>query len=51
MKDCKHLTTHLDFKSKLSNDMNPKTPKKSKVMKDIPYQSIISSLVYAMIGF
>lgn len=50
MEDCKPLSTSLDCYKKILRNMSPQIPKKIKAIKDVPDLSIISNLVYAMIG-
>ena len=50
MEDCKPLAIPLDSNSKLLRDMNPQIPEEIEAMKNVPYQSVVGSLVYAMIG-
>ena len=50
MEDYKPLATPLDSNSKLSRDMSPRIPEEVEAIKDVPYQSAVGSLVYAMIG-
>lgn len=49
MKDCKSLTILLDSNNKLSRDISPQILEEIEAIKDVPYQKIINSLVYAMI--
>ena len=50
MEHCKPLATPLDSNSKLSRNLNPQIPEEIEAMKNVPYQSAVGSLVYAMIG-
>ena len=50
MEDCKFLATPLDANSKLLKDMSPLTDEDINAMMGVPYQSVVGSLVYAMIG-
>src|SRR3954469_10006122 len=50
MADCKPVATPMDTSIKLSKDMSPKTDEETKAMDNIPYCSIIGSLMYAMTG-
>ena len=50
MQDCKRITTPLDLSIKLTSNMSPVTEKEKEEMSKIPYQNVISSLMYAMVG-
>ena len=50
MEDCKAISTPMDPSIKLSKDMSLKSPQERKKVKGIPYQNVIGSLMYAMLG-
>jgi hypothetical protein len=50
MFDCKPIGTPLDANAKLSKNMSPTSVEEEEEMKNVPYQSAIGSLMYAMLG-
>ena len=50
MEQCKSCDTPAQINVKLTTKMSPSTDTETKLMKKIPYQSAIGSLMYAMIG-
>ena len=48
MANCKPVTT--PFEGKISKDMSPKNQEDLDEMKNVPYQSAVGSLMYAMLG-
>ncbi|KMQ88815.1 gag-pol polyprotein [Lasius niger] len=50
MQEAKPLATSLDKNSKSSKDMGPTTEEEIAEMKDIPYQSLIGSLMYLAVS-
>lgn len=44
------MSTLLDFNNKLSKNMNIQSHEEIEAIKDVPYQSTLDSLVYAMIS-
>src|SRR4051812_27412725 len=50
MTDCKLMSTPMDTSVKLSKEMSLKTEEETEEMKNLPYQSAVGSLMYAMTG-
>src|SRR5579871_3495016 len=49
IENCRPISTLIDTNKKLSKAMYPKTPEEIKEMKNIPYQSVVGSLMYLML--
>lgn len=50
MEDCKPAVTPMQAGVKLSKSMSPTTQEQTALMEEIPYQSAVGSLMYAMLG-
>ena len=50
MQDSKPIGTPLDASVKLTKDMSPASAQEEEEMKNVPYQSAIGSIMYAMLG-
>ena len=48
MHDCETLDTLVEKNFSLSFDMCPKTPNEKEQMSEVPYASVVGSLMYAM---
>ncbi len=50
MSECKHVSTPMPSKTKLTKTMSPISPTKQLDMQDVPYAIIVSKLMYLVIN-